>query len=439
MKRMTIAIVMLLMITQPYIANACEQLSIDNAVQLALDNNKTLKQAEQEKEAAYSKIIQARAGFMPEIQASGTYIFTYQLPILTIPPNAFGPKFPSTAINTRINFSTWNYTAGFNASWTLFAGGMIWNNYNASKYLYESSSASEQDTRQEIIYQVKRAYYDFLLAKESVSIIKHSIVIAKEHFKNTENRYSAGEASELDVLNANVSLANLQPQVIAAENNVKITELNLKNLLGVEFTDNVCGNADVPLPQLSNSLGQFQKDAEQKNYQLKSVEKQIKASADYKRVSLGRFIPSLTVGGYYNWLSNDFGTWQPIYQAELVLSIPLFSGGSDIGKVKEANADYYRLTFLKSQIKDTIRLSIEGVYSSAVVAEKELKAAEYAVNTAQKAESIAEEQYRIGTAINIDVLNADLALREAQINYVKAKYNYLTAIAELDRITGIGK
>ena len=437
MKTKILSIALLLLAAGfPLKTQACETLNLDEALRLAIGNNKTIKQSQQEKDAAWARVIQARGGFLPDISAAGVYTFTHQVPLIPIPANSFGPNFPPSALSARID-TTFEYSAGFSGSWTLFAGGMLYHNYAAAKKMYESAEEQERAEKQEVVYQVKKAYYNLLLASESVDVLQHSIDLAAEHYRVTKDRYSAGEASELDMLNASVSLSNLQPQFIGAQNNVKIAGLALKNILGVEFTSDVCANPDVSLPKFSKDLGYYEDKAKENNYQLKILNKQLSALSDYKKLSLGRFSPTLALAGNYDWLSNEFtGTWQDIYQAELVLSIPLFNGGTDVGRFKEASSNYYKTVFLKSETMDNIKISTEAAYSNATVAKNEITAAQEALNTAEKAESIAEEQYRIGLATNLDVLNANLGLKEAQMNYIKAKYNYLLALAELERIMG---
>ena len=437
MKKKILSLALLLLAAGlPLKTQACETLNLDEALRLAIGNNKTIKQSQQDKDAAWARVVQARGGFLPDVSAAGVYTFTHQVPLIPIPAGSFGPNFPPSALSARID-TTFEYNAGFNGTWTLFAGGMLYHNYAAAKKMYESAEEQEQAEKQEVVYQVKKAYYNLLLASESVDVLKHSIDLASEHYRVTKDRYSAGEASELDMLNASVSLSNLQPQFIGAQNNVKIAGLALKNILGVEFTSDVCANPDVVLPDFSKDLGYYEDRAKENNYQLKIINKQLSALNDYKKLSIGRFSPTLALAGNYNWLSNEFtGTWQDIYQAELVLSIPLFNGGTDIGRFKEASSNYYKVVFLKSETMDNIKISTEAAYSNATVAKNEITAAQEALNTAGKAESIAQEQYRIGLATNLDVLNANLGLKEAQMNYIKAKYNYLLALAELERIMG---
>lgn len=415
---------------------ACRHMSLEDAVNLALANNPVIKQAVQDTKAADARITQARAGFLPSVTATGAYIFAHQVPSFNIPANSFGSGFPPFSINAKLD-ATYKYNAGFNATWTLFAGGMIWNGYSASKYLSRASSYTAQDTKLGTVFKVKKAYFNLLLASDSVAVIRHSMNLAEEHLQNTRSRFEAGSASELDVLNAKVSLSNLKPQLLAAENGIKLAELNLKNLIGVSFTGTICGNPDIALPALPADLGDLEAETGQHNLQLKALREQIAASRAYRAASTGRFSPALAVTANYDWLTNDFsGTWQPVYQAALVLSLPLFNGGGDFGKVREAGAACDKLLFVKAQVQDELRAALDAVYADAQVAQQELGASKEALSAAQQAETTAEEQYRIGTAINADVLNANVGLREAQLNYIRAKYSYLTALAQLDRIEG---
>ncbi len=431
-----VCVAALFAVTAAYGDQVCQNISMDEAVKLALAHNPGIKQAVQDVRAAESRISQARAGFMPSITASASYIFAHEVPKIGIPANSIGPGFPPSNIESRLD-STYTYNAGFNATWTLFAGGMILNSYSATKDLFKAASYTEQDTRLDTVYRVKEAYYDLLLAQDSVGVIRHSMDLAKEQYRNAKSRFEAGSVSDLDVLNAKVSVSNLRPQLLAAQNNIKLAELTLSNLMGVAFTDAICGNPAVAMPALPGSLDDLQAEAEHSNFQLKALEGQISASKASLAVSAGKFSPTLALMANYNWLTNDFsGAWQPVYQAALVLALPLFNGGGDVGRVSEADANYRKLLSVRYQLRDTIGVVMETAYANALVAQKELRSSEDALVTAQKAESMAEEQYRAGTAINTDVLNANVGLREAQLDYIKAKYSYLTALAQLDRIEG---
>ncbi len=438
MRRTTVMVVIAAALTAPaaYCGQSCEQISVGEAVRLALGHNPGIRQSVQDTRAADSRIIQARAGFMPSVTASAMYIFAHEVPQINIPANSFGPSFPPETINAKLD-STYEYNAGLNASWTLFAGGMLWNNYSASKELYRSASYTEQSTRLDTVYKVKAAYYNLLLAQDSVGVIRHSISLAEEQYRNAKSRFDAGSVSELDVLNAKVSLSNLRPQILSAENTIQLAELNLKNLIGVAFTGELCGDPDIALPGLPASVSDLQTGAEKNNPQIKAMDRQIEASKALRAASKGMFSPTLALTANYDWLTNNLsGAWMPVYQAALVLAVPLFSGGATVGRVREADANYDKLVSVKSQVKDNIAVAVQAAYSSALVAQEELKASEDTLATAQQAESTAEEQYRVGTAINSDVLNANVGLREAQLNYIKAKYSYLTALAQLDMIEG---
>ncbi len=415
---------------------ACQRLDIEDAVKLALANNPVIKQAVQDAKAAQSRVMETRAGLLPSISASGMYIFTHQVPSFYIAANSFGKGFPPSSLTATLD-STYDYNAGFNGSWTLFAGGTFWNNYSASRDLYNASSYTEQDTILDTVYQVKAAYYNLLLATDSVSVIQNSIELAREQYKNAQSRFEAGSVSKLDVLNAKVSLSNLQPPLLVAQNDIKTAMLNLMNLMGVKFTGGICGNGNIPMPASPTDPAALRAYAVQNNFQLKAIDKQIAASKYYKKAAYGGFSPALSLNGNYNWLTNDFsGAWQPVYQGALVLMIPLFNGGVDVGRVREADANYYKALFIKKQIRFNVGVAVQSAYFDANVAQEALAAAKDAMTTAQEAVSTAQEEYKVGMAINTDVIGANRGLRDAQLDYIKAKYSYLTAMARLDRVMG---
>ncbi|MGC8579042.1 MAG: TolC family protein, partial [bacterium] len=182
--KIVLFILLAMMVGFTYNVQACETLLLDQAIHIAINNNKDIKQVRQEKEAAWSRVIQARAGFMPSISAAGIYTFTHQVPLIPIPANSFGPHFPPNSLNARID-TTFEYNAGFTGTWTLFSGGMVYHSYEAARKMYEAASEQENAEIQDVIYQVKKAYYNLLLASESVDVLKHSMDLAAEHYRVT--------------------------------------------------------------------------------------------------------------------------------------------------------------------------------------------------------------------------------------------------------------
>lgn len=425
-------------------------LTLDSAIQLALKNNNTIRAQEAEVASAEGGVVSGFSGFLPKIEGKLTYFLWergYEIQT-TIPANSFAPGFPSTDLTTGFNSEsfTYDYTLGLTLTQPLFTGGKIWNGYRMSLLNKKIQSEKLRQTRNEVILQVTDAFYRVLLAESFLEVAKEAKSLAEEHLRVAKARYRAGEATEYEVLRAEVESANLESQVVKAEKAVHLSRLALKNIIGIKEDEEINIIGELVPVEFTKSLDECVKEAKikrpeviQMKYQKELVEK------NYK-MAIGGYLPNLALVGNYQSLANKsnpsrlFDRWEDgwldSYTVMLVLSVPIFDGLYNYGKILEAKSNIRKMREFDMQLDKGIVLEIEQAYSLLEEARKVLLAGEKNVETAKRAVEIAQVQYKNGLITSVELLSAEVGLTQARTNYLQAKYDYLMAVARLKKAIG---
>ncbi len=425
-------------------------LTLEEAIQIALRNNNTIQAQEAEVESAKGTVISGFSGFLPKVEGRLSYYLGekgYEIST-TIPANSFGPEFPPTDLTTGFNSEsfTYDYTLGITLTQPIFAGGKIWNGYKMSKLGKKIQEEKLRQTKNEITFQVIDAFYRILLAKSFLEVAKEAKALSDEHLRVARARYRAGEATEYEVLRAEVESANLDSQLIKAENAVNLATIALKNIIGLnEDTDvDIIGELepvafDMTLEECINRAKLNRPEVFQMEYQKKL------AVYNYK-LAIGNYIPNLALVGNYQSLTNKTNTarlfdkpedkWFESYSMMLVLSVPIFDGLYNYGKIREAKWGIKKIKEFDLQLDRGIELEIQQAYSSLQEAKKVMSAGEKNVNTARRAVEIAQVQYKNGLITSVELLSAEVGLTQAKTNYLQAKYDYLIAVAKLKKAIG---
>jgi outer membrane protein len=409
-------------------------LTLEEAIKVALQNNKSIQISRSNLNIAKSRIIQARSNFLPHLGSNGTYTWWEKTQNMEIPAGVFGPE----PISMSLDFSK-DYVAAFSLSQPLFTSGRIWQSYKISELGLKVAEEDYKEQEQIVIFSTKKAFYDLLLAQQFVGVTEEALSLAEEHLRITKVRFNAGEASEFEVLRAEVEVANLRPQVIKAKNNVKLATLGLKNTLGLGLE----GEIEIE--------GEFEKEASYPNLDicLKTAfeNRPELARLGYQRETAQRGVklakvnnwPSLSAVVNYQWQSQKLfyqKEWEDTYSGFLVLSIPLFDGFYTRGKVRESKATLEGLDITEKQLKDGVELEVRQSYLSLLESSEIIKSSEENVTQAKKNVEIAEDQFGQGYVTSLDVMSTQLALTTAKTNYIQALYDYTLAVAQLDKATG---
>ncbi len=419
-------------------------LTLDNAISIALKENRDVLIADQERYKADAQVAEARSGALPQLSASAQYMRNIKLPVIFLPANS--PPFnPTNSVITFPIGSSNSFQWGATLTQALYSRqiGVALEIANAYKSL---SEAGYEATRQNIILQVKKAFYGVLLMQKLVQANHQGLDVVRANYENVQALYKHGNAAEFDLLRAEVQVANTEPMVISSENNLMLAVNGLKSLLSLPLDSNVVIEGDFSFAEVPESvLDQGARDALTMNPSIQQLDFQASMLEKNISVEQGGYFPSLFLFGSYQWQTQDntfqFNNyfWAKIFNVGLTLSWPLFDGLRTPARVEQAEVDLRKIQYTRLKAGEGLIIEIQAARLKMNEARRRIQGQEKNIEEAKKAVSISETRFKNGVGTQLELLDAQAAMTLAQTNYAQAIYDYLVAKAEWDYAVGGGK
>jgi len=419
------------------------KLSLENAITLALEQNRDILIADQELYKAEAQVGEARADAFPKITVTGQYTRNMKKPVLFLPPNN-----PFNPTNSTVTFEIGSdnaYQMGASISQTLFSRKVGVALDIAGTYRDYSEQAFHA-TEHDVVRQVKRSFYLVLLAQKLVDANRQGLNVVKANVENVRSQYRHGTAAEFDLLRAEVQLANTEPLLFSAENNLALAVNGLKNLLSIPLDQEITIEGDFTFEEIpQTTLDEARQRALSTNPSI--LQLSLHESLLEKNISIesANFFPTLSLVGTYQWQTQDNTfqfrnyTWAELFNVGLQLSYPLFDGFKTTQRVQQASVDREKVRFARLKAEEGLRIQIQSAELRMAEAKKRITGQEKNIDQAQKAVHIAQTRFTSGVGTQLELLDAQVAMTRAQTNYAQAIYDYLTARADWQYAVGIPK
>ncbi len=437
-KAKTILLVILLIICTAKFSFPKEKLilTLEESIRLAISQNPYHLAAEQRLETARAKIREAAANFFPSLNAQGLHTLDEKLFELEFPD-------PITGQPQRISVDfTRDYQFSLSLSLPLFTSGRLTSGFKQAKYNFLSTEEAVRQSKHLTVFNAKKAFYGHLLAKDFVKVAEEAVEVAEKHLKNVKSLYAVGMASKFDLLRSEVQAANLKPQLIKARNNLRIAELSLKTLLGLDLSQPIDIEGYLTYEPFEPDLEESISKAMINRPEIGQLSFQKKMAGEVLKLARASNLPSLAISGTYNFWADQFNfrkdTWQGYYAVNLVFTVPLFNGFATSAQVAQSKAMIKELDLTKKGFVDMVKFEIRQAILRLEEAKESLLSQEKSVELAQESLRIAELNFSEGLATTLDVSSAQAALTQAKTNYSQALYDYVISLAQLDKAMGIG-
>ena len=412
-------------------------LTLEESIRLALSQNPYHLAAEERLETARAKLREAAAGFLPSLNSEGLHTLAEKVFILEFP--SFIPGEPPQRISMDF---TKDYQFYLNFSLPLFTGGRLTSGYKQAKYNLRSTEEAVRQSKHITVFNAKKAFYGYLLTKDFVKVAEEAVDVAEKHLKNVKSLYGVGMASKFDLLRSEVQVANLKPQLIKARNNLKIAELSLKTLLGLDLSQPIEIKGYLTYEPFEPDLEESVSKAMLKRPEISQLKYQKQMAGQGLKLARASNLPSFAVSATYNFWADQLNfrkdTWQSFYTVNLVFTIPLFNGFATSARVAQSKAMIKELGFTQKGLIDIIKFEVRKAILRLQEAKESLLSQEKNVEQAQESLRIAELNFSEGLATTLDISSAQAALSQAKTNYSQALYDYVMSLAELDKAMGIG-
>ncbi len=434
-----ISLFLVLMLAVAVHSYAAEPLTLDQAIEIARQNNPGLKAADAQVEAAKAGTLKSLSAFLPRVTLTETWSRTDN-PLMVfgikINQESVGPAdFDPAAINAPEPIS--NYTTRLSVMQPVFNGGKGYLGRKQARIARESAVLDRNRARQEAEFNVIKAFYGVLLAKEYHAVAVQSLETSAANVKLAEARYRAGAVLQSDLLRAKVQYAEVKEMATRSENGVKLAAANLNFAMGVpqqseyevagalssqglrETMDALIGEALSLRPDLL-SMGLNRTNAE--------------VSVSQARTG---YVPTLNLMGQADWNSDALaGDDAKSWAVMAVFQWNLFDGLVTQSQVKEAAATAGRMRALETQAREAVQLQVRQAYYNLAASQERLSATASSVHEAEEGLRIVQKRYEVGMTTFVDVLGAESALIRARTNALQALYDNNIAVADLKLATG---
>lgn len=415
-------------------------LDLQTALNIAQDNNPTIKIAEMEiQRVDYSKK-EVMGSLLPNVSATGQYTNNVMKSVMFMPASmsaAFGGK-----SYMEIGYKN-SFTGTISAGLPL-VNFALWESLKSKQTEMDLILEKVRSSKIDMKKQVTDAYFNVLLAESSLKVLEQSINNAKETLKTIKTSYEQGLASEYDYLRAQVQVNNLNPSYISAKNGVDLAKLQLKMLLSLPLDQQV--NVREELSDYEENLKLLEKyendQAIEYNSTLRQLDLNIKSLQHSLKMTKYQHLPSLSAFGQYAYQTQaeDFKfqdyKWVSSAAVGLSLSIPLFSGNTVINQTKQVELAIKELQLQRSYATEGQKLQITSALDNMRAANEQLLANKEAITQAEKGYEIAKVRYNTGTGTILELNDSELALTQSRLNYQQALYNYLSAQTQLEQVLG---
>jgi outer membrane protein len=447
MKRITLIIgagwISLSSFAQTKDSSGSYSLSLRQAVDYAVQNQKDVKNAIIDEQIAQKKVNEIMGLGLPQISASFDLKEFIELPTQLIPADFFGGPPGSFA---TVKFGTkYNATAGVDASQLLFSGDYFLG-VKASKVFVEISTKSTQRTKIETSATVSKAYYTVLINEERMQLMNASIARLKKTMEDTKALMDNGFVEKIDYDRLTVTYNNLLVEQEKVQRLLSVGTYLLKYQMGMDINANLTLTdklGDVKFDPASANVAAQKFDYEKRvEYGLFQTQYKL-AQLDLKRQHLS-YLPSAYAYGSISGAAqrNEFDIfdtkkqWYPTAVIGAKITLPIFAGGQRHAKSQQATLSLEKAENNMEFIKKSIDLEIASSTVILLNASASFENQKKNITIAEDVVRVAKIKYEQGVGSNLEMITAENSLKEAQTNYYNALFDAIVAKVDFDKANG---
>jgi outer membrane protein TolC len=427
-------IILVLLFIPVSVAQDTLKINLEKSIDIAIENNHDLQLAKFDYELADEQITEAfGASVLPKIDARVDYLRAIRRGQIIIETPFFSGSFPQGTQNT--------FTIGANIEQPLFTGGIFYAT-SISRVFADISRKGYYSSQAELIKDVKRAYYAYLLSQRFTSLSLITLQAAEDNLKNSQSLFDAGLAPEYDLIRARVQVQNILPEVDQAKNSVKLAKNALRFVLGLDVDqayvveDSLVYN-EIPVEDYATSSQIMSTE----NYTLQQLRLQIELQDKAVSYQFSRHFPELFLNGNWQTIAQEndpraFSDWRyfnSVYVG-LNLKIPIFNGMQTTSRVQQAKIDLKKAQEEFAKFDQLLRNQLDDILLKIKETKDRISAYASTINEAQLGYDISVKRYNNGLGTQLETIDSLVELTRARINYLDAVYTYYDLHAQLEAL-----
>lgn len=410
--------------------------TLEEAQSRAIAASHRLAEARARQAAATAAIDVREAASRPNVALQAGYARTnhvpvFEIPFLARPDQVIYPDIPD------------NYRTRVDLQWPIYTGGRTDALERAARAEAAAVEGEVSAARGDLRLETARAFWAVVTAKEAVVVLEQGVARAQAHVSDVRARLNAGFVPPNDVASAEAQESRERMLLIEARNQRDVAIADLGRLIGAPPGQNVDTAAilGVPAPA-ARDLDALIATARQSRGERVAMERRIDAADAQRAAAAAGRRPQLAVGGGYDYArpnprifprSND---WKTSWDAGINMVLPLWDGGRTAADVAQATAAATAANERLAEFDSTLGVEIRQRVLDIDSGRAAIAAADDAVRAATEASRVVAERYRVGVISQTDVLDADYALVQAQLDRTRTQANVRLAEARLARALG---
>jgi TolC family type I secretion outer membrane protein len=429
------------------------RLTLDDCIEIALKNNSVLRNAKRRVDLARTGVISARSSVLPTVNTSfsvGKFMQGARIVKTDVP---VGRDLQTGQIiyeqqeivqgKTERN----SHAASISLSQNIYDFGRSGNSIREAKAVQSSEEFNMQDTRLEVIFDVKQAYYQLLRDMHLLDVYEQAMSLSKEQVDEAQTRLDIGLASQAEVYQARVNLGRTRKNYINQTNQVEMAKANLNNALG--------RNPGIPVEVIEEqsdpiftewTFEQATEIAIENNKQIKAMEMEVKSYRFRINTEKSRYMPTIGAQISYDRRNNDF---ERVYSADLDrdfsatigvgMDLNIFNGFADKAAIERQTLNYQIAVENLEESKRILRSNLKDIFLQLEALKDYIEINQENILAMKENLRLQQEKRRVGAGTELEVTQAQVNLTEAQSEYVRAEYEAKIQKSRLFFIMGLSE
>lgn len=425
-------------------------LDLNELIGVALKNNRLIEVVRQQLAQSLGQLTQAKSGYLPQLALVGKYSYTEQKDSGSSESRTIDQNTGELVQPVEDDFSSDTESddvvhGGVNLSQLIYDFGKTTGSIDVGRSNSNAADAQLQRQIQDIVFQVKVAYYNVLEKRRLIDVAAESVKSFEQHLERANVYKRAGVRTQIDVINAEVELSNAKMQLLRAQYNLKNARVQLEQVLGTKphrgkyrlYSKDIQLDSIIQtMPPVPESLENLIAYAMEQRPDLLQLRELVEAAEANLKSNKGDYWPALTAEANYNEYDTDLSQFKDRWEVGVAATWQIFSGFQTQGAVAEARG---RLLENRALLEDTQLVVVREVTESYLQSDENRELVEIALQTLELAKEnvlLAEKRYKSGANDVLEFNDAQLNLTRARAELVVIYYGYLASLAGIEFAIG---
>jgi outer membrane protein len=414
--------------------SAAMNLTLKDAIDLSIKNNKQLKNSKAKIDEASAAVREAKDQRLPDFKISGSYL-RLNNPDVTLKTKS-GSGSPADSNSVKVSSALYGLA---NISYPLYSGMRIQYGIESAKYLEQAAKLDADNNREAVILNAISAYINLYKSKAAADLVKDNLDQSRKRDTDFTNLEKNGILARNDLLKAQLQTSNIELSLYEAQSNWKLANVNMDIMLGLpEKTMIVQDTTSIQAPADVQAIDEYEKQAVENRKDIKALFYRGKAAGTGIKIAKGDYYPGIALSGGY--VAADVpGLFSVINAVNIGIGVQysLSSLWKTKAKLQQAKAREQQVLADEEALGDNVRYQINEAYQNYLVSQKKIDVYAKAIDEANDNYRITKNKYDNSLVTTTELLDADVAQLQAKLNQAFAKADLVVAYNKLLQSAGL--